>query len=111
MDKGTSEKIQVSRLIIPSLVISRAITALPTLVTGLLLIDIGNTFNTPVGISGQIRTASSALSIIFALLMGFLSIKYKHKMLLTTGLIFYGISAITCGIAPNFTIMIIYNIS
>lgn len=67
MDEVTPQVTSVSRLIIPSLVISRAITVLPTLVTGLLLIDIGETFNTPVGISGQIRAAASALNIIFAL--------------------------------------------
>ena len=106
MDEVTPQVTPVSKLIIPSLVISRSITALPTLVTGLLLIDIGETFNTPVGISGQIRTASSALSIIFALSMGFLSIKYKHKTLLATGLLIYSLSAVTCSLAPNFTIML-----
>jgi len=106
MVEKTPQPIVVSKLIIPSLVISRSITALPTLVTGLLLIDIGETFNTPVGISGQIRTASSALSIIFALSMGFLSIKYKHKTLLVTGLLIYSLSAVTCGLAPNFSVMI-----
>jgi len=102
----------LSKLTIPSLIISRAITALPTLVTGLLLIDIGNTFNTPVGISGQIRTASSTLSVIFALSMGFISIRFKHKTLLLTGLILYTLSAVTCGLAQNFTIMlVVYAIS
>jgi predicted MFS family arabinose efflux permease len=106
MVEKTHQPKAMSRLIIPALVISRSITALPTLVTGLLLIDIGETFNTPVGISGQIRTASSTLSIIFALSMGFLSIKYKHKTLLATGLLIYGLSAVTCGLAPNFSIML-----
>lgn len=102
----TPQRNPLSKLTVPSLVISRAITALPTLVTGLLLIDIGNTFNTSVGISGQIRTASSALSVIFALSMGFISIRYKHKTLLTTGLLIYTLSAVTCGLAPNFAIML-----
>ncbi len=104
MDESTQGN-PISKLTIPSLVISRAITALPTLVTGLLLIDIGNTFNTPVGISGQIRTASSAIGIIVALAMGFLSMKYKHKTLLATGLFIYSIFAVTCALAPNFSIM------
>jgi DHA1 family bicyclomycin/chloramphenicol resistance-like MFS transporter len=106
MDEATPQETPTSRLIIPSLVISRALTALPTLVTGLLLIDIGRTFNTPVGISGQIRTASSAISILFALSMGFLSIRYRHKPLLVTGLLIYSLSAVTCGLAPNFTILL-----
>jgi predicted MFS family arabinose efflux permease len=106
MDEATPQETPISRLIIPSLVISRALTALPNLVTGLLLIDIGRTFNTPVGISGQIRTASSAISILFALSMGFLSIRYRHKPLLVTGLLIYGLSAVTCGLAPNFTLLL-----
>jgi predicted MFS family arabinose efflux permease len=106
LDEATPQETPISRLIIPSLVISRALTALPTLVTGLLLIDIGKTFNTPVGISGQIRTVSSAISILFALSMGFLSIRYKHKPLLVTGLLIYSLSAVTCGLAPNFTTLL-----
>jgi predicted MFS family arabinose efflux permease len=106
MDEATPQETPASRLIIPSLVISRALTALPTLVTGLLLIDIGRTFNTPVGISGQIRTASSAISILFALSMGFLSVRYRHKPLLVTGLLIYSLSAVTCGLAPNFTVLL-----
>jgi predicted MFS family arabinose efflux permease len=107
LDETNSQIESISRLLIPSLVFSQAITALPTLVTGLLLIDIGNTFNTPVGISGQIRTASSAVNIIFAISMGFLSIRIKHKSLLTVGLIIYVLSAVTSGIAPNFTILLV----
>lgn len=106
MDEATPQETPISRLIIPSLLISRALTALPTLVTGLLLIDIGKTFNTPVGVSGQIRTVSSAISILFALSMGFLSIRYKHKPLLVTGLLIYSLSAVTCGLAPNFTTLL-----
>lgn len=106
MDEVTPQVTSVSRLIIPSLVISRAITVLPTLVTGLLLIDIGETFNTPVGISGQIRAAASALNIIFALSMGFLSIRYKQRTLLAMGLLIYCISAVTCGLSPNFAVLL-----
>jgi DHA1 family inner membrane transport protein len=106
MDEVTPQVSPASKIIIPSLVISRAITSLPILVTGLLLIDIGETFNTPVGISGQIRTASSVLSIIFALSMGFLSMRYKHKTLLSTGLLVYSLSAVTCGLSPNFSVLL-----
>lgn len=103
----TGEKGSHGRLILPSLVVSRCVTALPLIVTGLLMIEIGETFGVPVGISGQIRTASSILSIVFGLIMGALSVRFKHKSLLMTGLLIYSVSALSCGLSPNFNIMLI----
>ena len=85
---GTSKRL----LIIP-LVISRGITNLPSLVVSILLIEIGASFNVTPGIAGQISTASSLLSIIFALLIGLLSTRYSYKSLLTLGLLLYALSA------------------
>jgi predicted MFS family arabinose efflux permease len=38
--------------------------------------------------------------------MGFLSMKYKHKTLMVTGLFLYNLSAVTCSLAPNFSILV-----
>ena len=103
----TGEKGSSGRTILPSLVIARCVVSPPLIVTGLLLIEIGNTFGVPVGVAGQIRTASSILGIIFALLMGVLTVRFNHKSLLLTGLLIYSISALGCSSAPNFAVMLI----
>jgi len=94
------------RFILPSLVSSRFATQPPAILTGLLLIDIGETFGSSVGVMGQIRTLSAIVTFIFALLMGALSVRFRHKSLLAIGLLFYCISAFGCSIAPNFTSML-----
>jgi len=77
-----------------------------SLISGLLLIDIGETFNVTVAIAGQIRTFSSIISIVFALLMSILTLKYDHKLLLQIGLVAYSVSAIGCYLAPTFMAMV-----
>ena len=100
------------RLVIPSLTLSRLNMTPPRNVAGLLLIDIGLTFGTKVGVMGQIRTVASSLALIFALLMGVLSVRYSHKKLLLGGLIFYAISALGCYMANSFnSMMLTYSLS
>lgn len=95
-----------------SLILSKGITNLPTLVVSLLLVDIATSFNVQVGVAGQIRTTSGLLSIVFALLMGVLSVKYSHKSLLTGGLILYIISAAASYLSTTLTmLMALYALS
>lgn len=95
------------RLVIPALVLSRGATQPPLAVTGLLMIDIGLTFGHPVGVIGQIQTLSSVIAIVFSLLMGILSVRFKHRSLLITGLTFYGVSALCCSLSPTFTALLL----
>jgi len=81
------------RLLIVPLLISKGITNLPSIVVSILLIEIAASFNVSPGIAGQLSTASSLLSLIFALIMGLLSARYSHKSLLTFGLLLYAFSA------------------
>lgn len=100
------------RLVIPSLTFSRLNMTPPRNVAGLLLIDIGLTFGCSVGMMGQMRTLSSAMALIFAIMMGVLSVRYTHKKLLLTGLIFYAISAVGCFLSNNFNgMMLMYSLS
>ena len=75
------------------------------MLSGLLLIDIGETFNVTIGYAGQINTSSSIISIFFALLTSIFSVKYNHKTLLQVGLIAYIVSAAGCYLAPSFGAM------
>ncbi len=100
------------RLVIPSLTFSRLNMTPPRNVAGLLLIDIGLTFGCSVGMIGQMRTLSSTMALIFAIIMGVLSVRYSHKKLLLIGLIFYAISALGCFLSNNFNgMMLMYSLS
>jgi predicted MFS family arabinose efflux permease len=93
-------------LILATLILSGATTSIPLMLSGLLLIDIGETFNTPIGITRQMRTFSFIISIFFALITSILSVKFNHKLLLQLGLLSYILAAIGCNLAPNFSIMV-----
>jgi predicted MFS family arabinose efflux permease len=98
----------INNLGIFTLILSRGIGNLPSLVVSLLLVDIASTFNIPVGIAGQIRTTSGMLSIVFALVMGVLSIRYKHRSLLSIGLILFTVSAVTSYFSTSFTMLLVF---
>lgn len=95
------------KLALLALILSRSATQPHLAVTGLLLIEIGLTFGTPVGVTGQIRTASSVIAILFSLLMGVLSVRFKHRTLLITGLVFFSLSALGCSISNSFAALLI----
>ncbi len=102
------EKQSSKRLILPSLTISRFVTRSPGVITSLLLIDIGRTFGSSVGITAQIITVASSVTAIFALIIGALSVRFSHKSLLLIGISFHSISAVGCSYAPTFTIMLLF---
>ncbi len=93
-------------LIIITLMLSALASMISGMISGLQLIDIGETFNVTVAIAGQILTFSFVISVIFALLTSILTLRYNHKLLLQIGLMAYVVSAIGCFLAPNFTTMI-----
>ena len=95
------------RLLLPAIVLSRFAAQPPGIITGILLIDIGMSFGVPVSIMSQIRTSASILSMVFALLLGALCTRVKHKTLLLTGLALYIFSAVGCFLAPNYTVMLL----
>jgi predicted MFS family arabinose efflux permease len=100
------EKSSPGRLFLPSLAFSYFATGPLGVLISLLLIDIGETFGVSEGVMGQINTLYSIVAVVFALLMGILSLRFKHKSLLLIGLLFIGISALGCLVAPNFILMI-----
>jgi len=101
------EKSAKDRLLLPVLAIARFAVSPPNIASGLLLIDIASTFGQPVGVMGQMRTTSSTLSMIAALVMAVLSVRFRHKSLLLTGLGLIALSAFGCYMAPTFAIMIV----
>ena len=104
-----SERTSHGRLTLPSLVMSRFALQPSTLLVGLLLLDIGGTFGLPIGVVGQLRTAASIVGVVSSLLMGVLSIRYRHKSLLMGGLLVFIISSIGCSLSMNFAMMLIFN--
>lgn len=103
------DKNPFGRLILPSLVISRFALQPGSLLVSLLLIDIGSTFGLPIGVVGQLRTAASVVGVVSALLMGALSIRYRHKSLLIVGLLIVVVSSIGSALSTTFGMMLVFS--
>jgi len=95
------------KMILPSLVIARFATMPPNFLTGLLLIDIGESFGLSVGVTGQIRTAASIVGVLSALLISALSLRFRPKSLLVGGLVVLVASTVGCALAPSFPVLLV----
>ncbi|MCW4014425.1 MAG: MFS transporter, partial [Candidatus Bathyarchaeota archaeon] len=91
---------------------STATGGAPVVILSLILIDIAESLDVPVGILGQISSFSSFISIIVAVLMGVLAVRYSHKTLLMVGLALMSISIIGTSLSTSFTmILLLYSLS
>lgn len=100
------------RMLFPTLFLAYYTNWSPMVISSLLLIEIAESFNTPIGIAGQMNTFSSALAIFAAISAGLLSIKYGPRKLLLTGTILHLISGFGAGLSPNLiTLFLTYSIS
>jgi len=106
------KKASLSRLFLPSLIIANFSASTLGILTALFLLDMSATFAVDRGIMGQINTVSSIVSIIFALAMGILSIRFSHRILILTGMLSYSISAIGCYLAWDLnSILLFYSLN
>ena len=105
LNNSNSEE-KIDKFGIITLVLSRGLTQLPLAMAGILLVDIAISFNVEVGIAGQINTASGLFSIFFGLIMGVLSVKYRHKSLLLTGILLFVFVAISSFFSPSLLVLI-----
>ena len=95
-------------------VLSLAVTFFSTWIieslTGVFLVDVATTFfgsSNPVALAttGQLVTISSIVSVIFAVLLGFLSVSQSHKRLLLIGSFSVTLGILGCFFAPDFLFM------
>ena len=108
--QSVEEKPSAGRLFVPSLVIAFFSTWIIESLTGVFLIDITATFfGSPnpltIATTGQLVTISSVVSVVFAVLLGFLSVRYSHKKLLLMGSFSVTLGILGCFLAPEFLFM------
>lgn len=103
-----SIKKEPSQLFVPAIVVSRFSSMTPSILTGLLLLEIASTFNVEVGIAAQMRTLASTIAMVFAVVMGVLSVKIQAKTLLTIGLGLLIISSAGCMLSTSMNMLMIF---
>lgn len=90
-----------------TLVIARGLTQLPVAVVSLLLVDIALSFKVEVGVAGQVSTAAGIMSILFGLVMGALTVRFKHKSLLFTGILLFSLVAVAAFFSTSISMLIV----
>jgi len=108
MGEVTSEEAESNRFLVPSLFISQLTTRPAGILTGFILIEIANTFGTTVGVAGQIITAASIAGMIVAPFLAALSIKYRPRTLLLTGIALITLASLGCSFSFNYTSMLLF---
>jgi predicted MFS family arabinose efflux permease len=112
LKQSDSKSTDPSKLTVYALGLSRYAPRGATLVAGVLLIEIGATFGLPVGVVNQINATHSLLSLLTALAMGVLSIRFGMEMLLFVGIGLSMVSATGCLLAPSFqALFILYSLN
>ncbi len=108
--QSTEEKSSAGRLFVPSLVVAFFSTWIIESLTGVFLVDVTATFfgsPNPAAIAstGQLVTISSVVSVVFAFLLGLLSVRYSHKRLLLMGSFSVTLGILGCFFAQDFIFM------
>jgi len=111
-DVGSKSSASSKRIFLPTLVFCAFSVGPLSVLMGLFLYPIATEFGVEVGIMGQVNTFSSVAAVVFALVMGFLCVRFRHKSLLMTGLLFFAVSSVGCFLAAGFVGMLLaYSIS
>ncbi len=91
----------------PSLILSNIASQPLSILSSLLLIEIASAFDVSVAVAGQIRTVASGLTVVVALAVGVLAMRFSHRSLLLSGLGFLLLAAIGAFYSPSFDFLIV----
>jgi DHA1 family purine base/nucleoside efflux pump-like MFS transporter len=99
--------VERDRLILPALLVSTLSTYPPLIVTSVLLVEISQTLDTPLGVTGQLRTAISLTALLGSLIVAGLTNRFSYRRILIAGLTAVVVSSIVSAFSPNYTTLLI----
>lgn len=105
---GLEGALPVGRGVLPVLSLTRFIAETPGVLTGLLLFEIGLSFNNSVGVTGQIRTFASVAALFSAIVVSAINVRYNPKHLLMLGVLLVMISSLGCCMANSFIMFLLF---
>ena len=106
MTRQLQLKRTAGRWFVPALVVASFATSISGPMLRLLTVDFAKTFlgtakPASVGLVAQISTVNGAAEVVFALIMGLLAVRFRHKPLLLAGVVLVAISAVGGFFAPT----------
>jgi predicted MFS family arabinose efflux permease len=94
------------RSILPALLVSTLSTYPPQIVTGVLLVEISQSLDTPLGLTGQLRTAISLTALLGSLIVTGLTNRFRYRRLLIVGLFAIALSSFLSAFSPSFLFLL-----
>ena len=114
-NEDTSSKINedsTHRKILLTIILASSVAWVPSFLAGILLLDIGETFNQPIGVVGQLFTGARIVGVVTALLLGMFTVRYRSKKLLIVGLVAFVFFSVGSSLAPSFsTLLVLFSVS
>lgn len=90
------------RLLLPALILGTFLTLTVIVFISTLLVDIASSLKVSIGTASALILVGSFIGLIMALVMGALTIRFKHKSLFLLGVALYGVGAMGLYFAPSF---------
>jgi predicted MFS family arabinose efflux permease len=105
-DEPSVEQKTPGRLFVPALIIAYFAVTLSVPMLSLLTVDMAKTFfgnaePVALGLVAQVNTVNRAAEVLFALLMGALTVRFRNRPLLLLGVVFLFVSAVGSFFAPT----------
>jgi DHA1 family inner membrane transport protein len=90
------------RLLLPALILGTFVTLTCIVFLSTLLVDIASSLKVSIGTASALILIGSFIGLIVALVMGALTVRFKHKSLFLFGVALYGVGALGLFFAPDF---------
>jgi len=105
-----AEKSLRSRLFLFALLLGFFLAYTFTVFLSNAMVNISSTLNVAVGTVSQILTVGSFLGLIAGFIMGFLTLRFKHKLLFLLGVALFGVGTLGWFFAPDFASLLFFSL-
>ncbi len=99
-----------SQLFVPALLLGMFLTFTFEVFLSNDMVNVASSLKVTVGTASQILTISSVVGLIVGFVMGFLTVRFKHKSLFVLGVALFGIGALGSFFAPDFASIVFFSL-
>ena len=104
------EKSLRRQLFVPALLLGMFLTFTFEVFLSNAMVNVASTLKVTVGTASQILTISSFVGLIVGFVMGFLTVRFRHKSLFLFGVALFGVGALGSFFAPDFASILFFSV-
>ena len=108
--RSAVEKSLKSQLLVPALLLGMFLTFTFEVFLSNAMVNVASSLKVTVGTASQILTFSSFVGLIVGFVMGFLTLRFKHKSLFVLGVALFGVGALGSFFAPDFASILFFSL-